>query len=148
MESFSASLKAKVEAIKSVVKVYADFPKPGVNFVDYFSVMRNPAETKILTEATIERLETHFPEDDRPNVIVGLETRGFFLGILLAQHWMIPFVPIRKLGKLPGETLDITYEKEYGKDGCEIQKDALNAESKVLIVDDLLATGGTLEAAF
>lgn len=81
--------------------------------------MRNPIESKILNEAVIEKLETVFGED-RPNVVVGLETRGFFLGIILSLHWMVPFVPIRKAGKLPGECYKAGYETEYSSDAIEI----------------------------
>lgn len=81
------------------------------------------------------------------NVIVGLESRGFIQGPILASHFGVPFVPIRKKGKLPGECYQQTYGTEYSQDCCELQKGALKEGSKVLIVDDLLATGGTLKAA-
>ena len=81
------------------------------------------------------------------NIIVGLEARGFVIGPILSLEWNLPFAAIRKSGKLPGETIKSSYEKEYGGDVVEIQKGILNGESKVLILDDLLATGGTLNAA-
>lgn len=94
----------------------------------------------------IEKLETFFG-DHRPTAVVGLETRGFFLGIILSLHWMVPFVPIRKSGKLPGECIKAGYSTEYSDDTVEIQSDSLNGESKVLILDDLFATGGTMNVA-
>ncbi len=81
------------------------------------------------------------------NIIVGLEARGFVLGPILSLEWGLPFAAIRKSGKLPGETVKSSYEKEYGDDVVEIQKGILGHDSKVLLVDDLLATGGTLNAA-
>ena len=84
---------------------------------------------------------------DAFNILVGLEARGFVLGPILALEWGLPFAAIRKSGKLPGETIKSSYEKEYGGDVVEIQKGILNADSKVLLIDDLLATGGTLNAA-
>ena len=140
----SESMSSKIEQIKKVIKVYPDFPKKGVDFVDYFSILKHPAESQMLTDATIEKIDLFFEGKEFPNVIVGLESRGFFLGMLLAQHYKIPFVPIRKKGKLPGECVGTSYEKEYGTDSVECQKDSLSAESKVLIIDDLLATGGTM----
>ena len=80
------------------------------------------------------------------NVIVGLESRGFIQGTILSQMFGVPFVPVRKAGKLPGECYSITYGTEYSQDKCEIQKDGLKPGSKALLVDDLLATGGTLKA--
>ena len=98
-------------------------------------------DTVKVIETEVGSPGTHF------NCIVGLESRGFIQGPMLAQHFMVPFVPIRKKGKLPGECFQQEYGTEYSRDVCEIQKHALAAGSKVLVVDDLLATGGTLKAA-
>ena len=137
--------KAKVEA---VIKTYPDFPKKGVNFVDYFSIMYHPEETKILHELVIETIDKYFADkDEKFNIVVGLETRGFFLGVILSLHYNIPFVPIRKKGKLPGEVETVEYTTEYSSDAAEIQKHTINEDSRVLILDDLLATGGTLSMA-
>ena len=145
MDSDFETRKARV---KSVVKTYPDFPKKGVNFLDYFSILAKPEESKILNELVIEHIEKWFEgKEEKFNVIVGLETRGFFLGQVLSAHYNLPFVPIRKQGKLPGECVKLEYGTEYSKDCVEIQKDSLNQDSRVLIVDDLLATGGTLKAA-
>ena len=86
-------------------------------------------------------------KEERFNVVVGLESRGFLMGIVLAQHFKVPFVPIRKAGKLPGECLVQGYKTEYSDDRVEIQKDSVDENSNAIIVDDLLATGGTLKVA-
>ena len=130
--------------IKDKVKFYPDFPKPGVTFMDLFSLTSDPPLFKEVNDSTAKLLST---EAQGFTVIVGLESRGFIQGPILAQHFGIPFVPVRKAGKLPGECYSIEYGTEYSKDKCEIQKDSLKAGDKVLIVDDLLATGGTLKAA-
>ena len=129
-------------------KFYPDFPKKGVNFMDLFSLTRNHKFFQELNEFTLRviRQEVGEPGTDF-NVIVGLESRGFIQGPILAQALNLPFVPIRKKGKLPGECHQQAYGTEYSQDVCEIQKDSLQAGDKVLIVDDLLATGGTLKAA-
>jgi len=103
---------------------------------------------KLLISSLIELLHDEFgkPGFDY-NVIVGLETRGFIIGPPIAMALGLPFVPVRKEGKLPGECVKEGYTKEYGKDCCEIQKKALHPTDKVIIFDDLLATGGTLKAA-
>jgi len=81
------------------------------------------------------------------DVVVGLDSRGFIFGLIIAQCLSKPFVPVRKAGKLPGETIKVVYSLEYGQDAVEIQKDAVKPGQKVIVVDDLLATGGTLKAA-
>ena len=137
MEDISTKIKQKV-------KFYPDFPKPGVTFMDLFSLTSDPVFFKEVNDETIKLLSA---EAQGFTVIVGLESRGFIQGPILAQHFGVPFVPVRKAGKLPGECYSIEYGTEYSKDKCEIQKDALKSGDKVLIVDDLLATGGTLKAA-
>ena len=129
-------------------KFYDDFPKKGVKFMDLFSITSNPAFFRQLNEdsAAIIRRELGL-EGSAFTHIVGLESRGFIQGPTLAQIFNVPFLPIRKKGKLPGECYKEEYGTEYSKDVCEIQKDALPQGAKVLIVDDLLATGGTLLAA-
>ena len=130
------------------VKFYPDFPKKGVNFMDLFSLSSDPGLFKYINECTIKLIENEVGKAHVDfNVIVGLESRGFIQGPILAQHFGVPFVPIRKQGKLPGECHKQEYGTEYSKDVCEIQKDSLKVGAKVLIGDDLLATGGTLKAA-
>ena len=95
-----------------------------------------------------EQISKYYEEkDEKFNVVVGLESRGFLMGIVLAQHFNVPFVPIRKAGKLPGECISQEYGTEYSKDKVEIQKGSVDENSNVIIVDDLLATGGTLKVA-
>ena len=112
--------------------------------MDLFSLTSKPDVFEKLNLSTAKIIKEEVGEF---NVIVGLESRGFIQGPFLAQHFKVPFVPIRKKGKLPGECHQVAYGTEYSQDVCEIQKDSLPAGSKVLIVDDLLATGGTLKAA-
>ena len=132
----------------SKTKFFKDFPRPGVTFMDLFSITLEPAYFRKVLDAFKKVIEF---EVGRPgeafNMVVGLEARGFVIGPILALEWNLPFTAIRKAGKLPGETVKSSYEKEYGGDVVEIQKGILGAHSKVLLVDDLLATGGTLNAA-
>ena len=132
-----------------MMRFYPDFPKPGVNFLDIFSATTNPAIFKKLIEALKRLVITKYgsPSSGNYTHIVGLESKGFVLGPILSLDWNLPFVPIRKKGKLPGECWQQSYTLEYGADSIEIQKDAFPAGSKALLVDDLLATGGTLRAA-
>lgn len=141
--------KAKItEEVVSRTKFYKDFPRPGVSFMDLFSITQDPDYFRKVLDAFKHVIEF---EIGRPgeafNILVGLEARGFVLGPILALEWNLPFAAIRKAGKLPGETIKSSYEKEYGGDVVEIQKGILGPESKVLLIDDLLATGGTLNAA-
>lgn len=141
--------KAKITAeVMSKTKFIKDFPKPGVNFMDLFSITQEPAYFRKVLDAfkTVIEFEIGKP-GEAFNVLVGLEARGFVLGPLLALEWNLPFAAIRKAGKLPGEVVRSSYEKEYGGDSVEIQKGILGSTSKVLLIDDLLATGGTLNAA-
>lgn len=126
------------------IATHEDFPKPGISFKDMFPLLANPEAFANLIEKFVEMVA-----DFKPDVIIGLESRGFLLGTPLALKLDIPFVPIRKKGKLPGELERVEYSLEYGTDIMEIQKSAVNLMSgkKILIVDDLLATGGTLNAA-
>mmetsp|Transcript_17822 Transcript_17822/g.15731 ORF Transcript_17822/g.15731 Transcript_17822/m.15731 type:complete len:188 (-) Transcript_17822:16-579(-) len=144
----SSDFEDRKKQVQAVIKIYPDFPKKGVDFVDYFSILYHPKESKILDQLVIETIDKHFADKvDKFNVIVGLETRGFFLGIVLSQHYNLPFVPIRKKGKLPGDVESFKYTTEYSSDEAEIQKQSLTEDSRVLILDDLLATGGTLSMA-
>jgi adenine phosphoribosyltransferase len=126
----------------ALVAVIPDYPKPGVIFKDVTPVSANPDAVNFINTAITE----HF-RNSRINKVVGVEARGFILGASLATHMNVGFVPIRKQGKLPRETFREEYELEYGVDAVEIHKDALNPGDRVLIVDDVLATGGTASAA-
>lgn len=127
--------------LRSLIREVPDFPKPGVSFKDVTTLLN---EGKALRYA-VERMAEHF-RDDEPERIVGVESRGFVLGAPLAYELGIGFVLVRKAGKLPAETIGVTYELEYGHDRLEMHADAIEPGQRVLIVDDLLATGGTMEA--
>lgn len=124
--------------LKSVIREIPDFPKPGISFKDITTLLNNPAA---LTYA-LNQLEAQCSEM-QPDYIVGIESRGFIFGMPLADRLNIGFVPVRKLGKLPGPTHTVEYDLEYGTDRLEIHQDAFTPGSRVIIVDDLIATGGT-----
>ncbi|XP_030755090.1 adenine phosphoribosyltransferase [Sitophilus oryzae] len=138
------SKQDKLEELKKAVKSYPDFPKPGIIFWDLFSILSNPSASTLLKEILIDTAKTICPPVE---VVVGLDARGFLLGPLISLELNIPFVPIRKKGKLPGKVQSYKYELEYGEATVEIQEESIKAGQIVLVVDDLLATGGTLGAA-
>ncbi len=125
---------------KDYIRVIPDFPKPGIRFKDITTLLKNgPAY-----QAAIEAMKQQVAELEI-DVIAGPEARGFVIGAPLALALGVGFVPIRKSGKLPGETVEADYDLEYGKDKLAVHKDAIAPSQKVLIADDLLATGGTIE---
>ncbi|HIP06459.1 MAG TPA: adenine phosphoribosyltransferase [Mariprofundaceae bacterium] len=126
--------------LRDFIRNIPDFPKQGINFKDISPLL---ADGGAFSECTSE-LSIHMPDDI--DAIVGIESRGFLFGAALAQLTGVGFVPIRKPGKLPAATHAIEYELEYGTDILEIHRDALSRGHKVVIVDDLLATGGTAAA--
>lgn len=128
--------------LKSFVKDIPDFPKPGITFKDICPLLNNPKAT----ETAVNELAA-LAKNKNITRVVGIESRGFFLGILLAQKLGVGFVPMRKPGKLPGKLLSQTYDLEYGQDALEIQKNSLAQGEKILLHDDVLATGGTAQAA-
>ena len=130
-----------ISLIKSSIKSIADYPKPGILFRDVTSLM----EDATAYQATIQLLVDKY-KDQGFTKIVGTEARGFLFGAPLALELGLGFVPVRKPGKLPRETVAQSYELEYGTDILEIHVDAISEGDKVLVVDDLLATGGTIEA--
>uniref|UniRef100_A0AC34R0J1 Adenine phosphoribosyltransferase n=1 Tax=Panagrolaimus sp. JU765 TaxID=591449 RepID=A0AC34R0J1_9BILA len=130
---------------KAAFRHFNDFPKPGICFWDIMPLFHDPKLVDDLCKAIANHLRSDHP--DGIDAITALEARGFMFGPQIAIDLGIPFVPIRKKGKLPGPTIQASYVKEYGVDTVEIQKDALKAGQKVVIIDDLLATGGTLNAA-
>ncbi|ODM94977.1 Adenine phosphoribosyltransferase [Orchesella cincta] len=136
-------MEKKLQELKEYISSYPDFPKPGILFRDMFSLLRNPNAFKDLRDVMVEISKRNIPD---AQAVVGLESRGFLFGSVLAIELGLPFVPIRKPGKLPGELNKVTYQLEYGTDTFEIQKDAVTPGLKVLLVDDLLATGGSLKA--
>ena len=131
----------KISLIKASIKSIPDYPKAGILFRDVTSLMEDPAAYK----ATIELLAETY-KDMGFTKIVGTEARGFLFGAPLALELGVGFIPVRKPGKLPRETVAQSYELEYGTDTLEIHTDAIVEGDKVLMVDDLLATGGTIEA--
>ena len=127
--------------LKQMIRSVPDFPKPGINFFDITTLLKEPAGLK----ATIEALSTPYA-DAKIDVVVGIESRGFILGSAVAEQIGAGFVPVRKPGKLPARAIKEVYELEYGKDAIEIHADAIEQGQRVLIVDDVLATGGTAAA--
>lgn len=127
--------------LKSHIRNVKDFPKPGIMFRDITTLLKNPEAFKF----TLEQLLT-FVKDKKINKVVGIESRGFIFGAVLANKLNCGFIPVRKPGKLPAEKVSISYSLEYGEDKLEMHKDAIQPGDKVLIHDDLLATGGTMNA--
>ena len=124
--------------LKEIIRDVPDFPKPGIIFKDITPILLDPQ----LTRDIIDEMVNHVKSLNL-DAIVGIESRGFLFGFPLAQKLGVPFVLIRKKGKLPAETHQVTYDLEYGSATLEIHKDALCMNDKILIHDDLLATGGT-----
>ncbi|KAG8437592.1 hypothetical protein GDO86_008341 [Hymenochirus boettgeri] len=136
--------KRMEEIVRNAVRTFHDFPSPGILFRDITPILKDPNAFRSAIDLFENHLRTHFPNID---VIAGLDSRGFLFGPSLAQRFDIGFVLIRKKGKLPGLTDTISYSLEYGKAELEIQCDAIQPGQKVIIIDDLLATGGTMFAA-
>lgn len=125
--------------LRRYIRDFPDFPKKGILFRDISPMLGDPAAF----EASVHQLAARTP---KPDVVVGIESRGFLFGAALALHWGVPFVPARKFGKLPGTTVRQLYSLEYGEDTLEIHADAIRRGQSVVVVDDLLATGGTAKA--
>jgi adenine phosphoribosyltransferase len=130
-----------MDNLKLQIREIPDFPKPGILFYDITTLLKDAAGFR----AIIDALKDHY-EGVRVDTVVGIEARGFIFAPALAYALNAGFVPVRKPKKLPGETSRITYELEYGSDTLEIHRDAIGEGHRVLIVDDLLATGGTASA--
>ena len=130
-----------MEDLKRLIREVPDFPKPGINFYDITTLLKDPNGL----EETIDALTEHCRGLDIDTVI-GVESRGFIFGAPLAYQLGVGFIPVRKAKKLPSETVSVSYELEYGTDSLEMHKDAVGEGHNVLIVDDLLATGGTARA--
>ncbi|HKJ80534.1 MAG TPA: adenine phosphoribosyltransferase [Ignavibacteriaceae bacterium] len=130
------------EELKQYIRSVKDFPKPGIMFRDITTILKDPVALKLTAKMLFEKAENL-----DITKVVGIESRGFIFGSMLADKLDVGFVLIRKPGKLPAETLKETYALEYGTDTIEIHKDAIKPGDKVLLHDDLLATGGTAEAA-
>jgi adenine phosphoribosyltransferase len=128
--------------LKQHIRHVPDFPKAGILFYDITTLLRDPAGF----QKTVDLLASPYTSKGI-DVVAGIESRGFILGAAVAQHIGAGFVPIRKPGKLPAKSLSAAYDLEYGKDTLEVHEDAVERGQRVLIVDDVLATGGTASAA-
>lgn len=129
--------------LKSHVRTVPDWPAAGVQFRDITPLLQNPKVFRILIDAFVHR---YLEPALRPDVVAGLDARGFILGAVLAYELNVGFVPIRKKGKLPFDTVSETYELEYGSATVELHTDAVSPGDKVVLIDDLIATGGTMMA--
>jgi len=130
------------EDLAAFIRTVEDFPKPGISFKDISPLLANPEAFREVVRMLAEQVERA-----QTDVVVGLDARGLIFGIAVAQDLDLPFVMARKPGKLPGETVYVDYGLEYGSNTLEIQKDAFGSGSRVAIIDDVLATGGTAAAA-
>lgn len=130
------------EKIVAQIRDIEDFPKPGIVFKDITPVLAQPSLVTQIVDYFVDKAKS-----DSIDVIVGVESRGFLFGMLIAEKLGVPFVPVRKEGKLPYETIKYSYDLEYGSATMEIHKDSIHRGQKVMIHDDLLATGGTALAA-
>ena len=129
-----ADLRSKIRDIK-------DFPTEGILFKDITTLLKDGPAFRFVLDHLAQRYQ-----DQRVEIVVGIESRGFIFGGALAHQLNCGFVPVRKLGKLPSKTIEVEYELEYGRDALAIHEDAIRAGQRVLAVDDLLATGGTMAA--
>jgi len=132
----------KKSDLKKHIRDVPDFPKEGIIFKDITTLLKD----KDAFKKSVDLLAKKFQKENI-DLVVGVEARGFIFGAALAYKLKAGFIPIRKKGKLPSKTKSVTYELEYGTDVLEMHEDAINDKSRVLIIDDLLATGGTIQAA-
>ena len=131
-----------INYVKEHIRLIPDFPKEGIQFVDITTTLKDARAFGITLDYMKDSLNGR-----KIDIIVGLESRGFIYGAALSAAMNVGFVPIRKPGKLPADVISVDYDLEYGKDTIEMHKDAIKPGQKILIVDDLLATGGTADAA-
>ena len=131
-----------MKKIEEYVRSIPDFPEPGIIFRDVTSILQDADGLKLAIDSMQECLK-----DVDVDVIVGTESRGFIFGVPIAYNLNKPFVPVRKKGKLPCETISASYDLEYGSAEIEMHKDSIKPGQKVAVIDDLIATGGTIEAA-
>jgi adenine phosphoribosyltransferase len=132
----------KENVIKELIRNVPDFPSDGIMFRDITPVLQHADSFKQVISSLVEQVA-----EMKPDVIVGIESRGFIVGTPVALSLGVGFVPVRKAGKLPAETISTNYALEYGTDAMEMHRDAILPGQRVVIVDDLLATGGTAAAA-
>ncbi len=131
-----------MSSIKDKIRTVPNWPKPGVMFRDITTLLKDAEGFKAVADEFVKRYK-----DVKIDKVAGIESRGFIVGAILADRLGVGFVPIRKKGKLPAEVISEEYDLEYGKDKIEMHTDAISAGDKILLVDDLIATGGTAAAA-
>ena len=130
-----------MDELKKLIREVPDFPKPGINFYDITTLLKDPDGLRM----TVDALAAEY-EGTQIDAVIGIEARGFIFAPALAYHLGAGFIPVRKPKKLPAERASISYDLEYGQDTLEIHRDAISAGHRVIIADDLLATGGTAKA--
>lgn len=130
------------DKIKSLIRTIPDFPKPGIQFRDITTLLKDAVGLRLTIDAFAARCH-----GESVDLVAGIESRGFIVGAALALRLGVGFVPIRKPGKLPADTVGVDYQLEYGSDRVELHTDAIAAGTRVVLVDDLIATGGTARAA-
>jgi adenine phosphoribosyltransferase len=130
-----------MDQLKKLIREVPDFPKPGINFYDITTLLKHPEGLR----QTVDALAAQY-EGEKVDTVIGVEARGFIFAPALAYHLGAGFVPVRKPKKLPAECASISYDLEYGQDTLEIHRDSVGRGHRVLIADDLLATGGTAKA--
>jgi adenine phosphoribosyltransferase len=133
--------QSPVDYIRANIRTVPDWPAPGVQFRDITPLLQNPRVFRVLIDQFV-----HHYFDVKPDLIAGLDARGFIIGSVLAYELNVGFVPIRKKGKLPFTTVEETYELEYGSATVEMHTDAVKPGDRVVLIDDLIATGGTMMA--
>ena len=131
-----------MKTLENLISSYPDFPKDGILFRDMSPILKSPSAMTLMLNQLGD-----FSDRLTPDCIVGIESRGFIIGTALATRQRMGFIPIRKKGKLPGNVVGVNYSLEYGEDRLEMQSDVFTKGTRVLLVDDLLATGGTVKAA-
>ena len=131
-----------MKKLEEYVRSIPDFPEPGIIFRDITTILQDPDGLHLAIQSMQDKLK-----DTEFDVVVGTESRGFIFGVPIAYNLHKAFVPVRKKGKLPCETVSMEYDLEYGSAVIEMQKDSIKPGQKVVLVDDLVATGGTIEAA-
>lgn len=136
------SQESPIDALKALIRDVPDFPKPGIMFKDITTLLKDPDAFRRSMD-----LFTALCDDRAVDVVMAVESRGFIVGSALADRLGVGFVPVRKPGKLPSKTVRLTYELEYGTDCMEVHADAFRSGERVLVVDDVIATGGTAWAA-
>ncbi|KAM6495956.1 adenine phosphoribosyltransferase [Amanita muscaria] len=139
-----------IEVIRNQLTLHTDFPKKGVNFIDIFPIFRDPGVFEILINHLVDHITSvTLPKtpNNKIDVVVGLDARGFLIGPIVALKLGAAFVPVRKRGKLPGKCVSASYEKEYAPDIFEMQVEAIKPGQNAIVLDDVIATGGSAKAA-